>query len=244
MIKLFESLDALKQSGYIFRITDNGGETADRFTITFSDGDYFTSSTNPYHPQGVGLTGEGIDVQRQADRVEAGTDRDLRWIDLPEVVRECVFNLCNEGFADYIEAAPAAETRDEARNWEGQWNSYGDDRTPIYKEGDAFFIRDDERDFIDDDKVAAGPFATFADAVRYMLPQDYDLSGPEYHTTVDLWDESGGPAPLWDCDEEPPHPYEVSMVALDDSTSPHWIEVGRSSRRGPRTGASRRMARG
>jgi hypothetical protein len=106
----------------------------------------------------------------QADRVEAGTERDLRWIDLPEQVRECVFNLCNEGFADYIEAAPAAETRDEARDWQGLWDSY-DKRTPIYCDGDAYRIRDDERcPLYRDDKVAAGPFATFADAVRYMLP--------------------------------------------------------------------------
>jgi hypothetical protein len=226
---LFDSIEDLRDSGYIFRITDNGGQTFDRFTIIYTDGTYLGSSCNPCHPQGFGQHGEDIDVGLVADRVEAGEERDLRWIDLPEAVRECVFNGINMGFSDYVESAPAAANRDEARDWEGQWEGYGEDRakTPIYRDGDAFRIRDDERAI--EDGGDPGPFATFADAVRYMLPQDYDLSGPEYHTQVDLWDTAGGPAPLWDAEEEPPLPYEVLLFADDREAAPEpWrIELGR-----------------
>lgn len=209
MIKLFESVEDLKKSGYLFRITDNGGATADRFTIIYCDGSYLGASCYPYHPQGVGMHGEDIDVQGVADRVEEGTERDLRFIDLPEQVRDCVLGGNNRGFADYLEAEPAAATRDEARDWEGIWTDHFGNRTPIYREGNSFRIRDDER--ATEDGGDPGPFATFVEAVRYMLPQDYDLSGPEYHTTVDLWDETGGPAPLWDY-------YADSVLITEDAS--------------------------
>ena len=66
-MKLFETLEDLKP--FIFRIMDNGGATADRFTIVTCDGDYFAYSTDPCAPQGVGLTGEGIDPQVEMGRI-------------------------------------------------------------------------------------------------------------------------------------------------------------------------------
>ena len=41
-MRLFETGADLGE--YLFRITDNGGETADRYTVIFSDGDYLTMS--------------------------------------------------------------------------------------------------------------------------------------------------------------------------------------------------------
>jgi hypothetical protein len=226
MIKMFESVADLKESGYLFRITDNGGATFDRFTVIYCDGTYLGSSCDPFHPQGFGQNGEDIDLQGVDNRIETGEERDLRWIDLPERVRECVLDGINQGFTDYLEAAPAAASREVARDWQGLWNDYPANETPIYRDGDSFYIRDDERD-AEEGKPAAGPFATFAEAVRYMLPRDYDLSGPEYHTTVDLWDESGGPAPLWDCEEEPPLPYEAMVCKINDSDpGDHYINLG------------------
>jgi len=35
-------------------IFDNGGATADRYTVIFSDGDMIAASTQPFHPQGIG----------------------------------------------------------------------------------------------------------------------------------------------------------------------------------------------
>jgi hypothetical protein len=202
---LFRNLDDLKP--FIFRIIDNGGETADRFTVITCDGDYFHASTNPTHPQGVGMWGEGGDIVGYADsQVQSGEARDLRWIDLPEKVRDCVFHGLNRGFQDYIESEECAANRDAARDWQGEWRDHSPDRegnrkTPIYRTENGFCIRDDDSD---SDKC----FATFAEAVRYMLPTDYDLSGPEYFTTADLWDETGGPAPLWDRETDPPAPLD------------------------------------
>lgn len=194
---LFDTLDDLKP--YIFRIVDNGGATCDRFTIITCDGDYYGASTNPFDPQGFGMWGEGIDVQHVADRVESGEERDLRWIDLPERVRRAILSSLNTAFADFIEAQAVAETREGAGVYDGCWCPNEGGKLPIYRDGDAFRVRDDDRAYIQEPDES---FATYREAVLYILPDDYCLSGPEYHTTVDIWDETGGPAPLWDCEAE------------------------------------------
>ena len=66
---VFHTLNDLKP--FVFRITDNGGETADRYTIATCDGSYLSMSNNPYSPQGVCLTGDGLDPLRMDERVEA-----------------------------------------------------------------------------------------------------------------------------------------------------------------------------
>lgn len=208
---LFESLDDLKP--FIFRIVDNGGQTADRYTVITCDGDYYAMSSTPFHPQGVGMTGEGIDVQGVADRVEAGVERDLRWIDLPADCQRCVMGGLNQGFADYIESEPFAASRDEALNFQG-WSDWeytsrrnaekGNGRLEvIYRDGDKFKVRCDDLNppYGDDGDPE---FDSFREALLYCLPADYDLSGPEYHTEIDIWDTEGGPVPPWDRDAEPP----------------------------------------
>jgi len=192
-MKLFPDAAALESSGYLFRITDNGGETYDRITVTFCDGDAILCTLGS-----ICAHIERVDVQRDELDVEAGTARDLRWIDLSPGLQARILADLNEGFSNYIEAAPAAASRDDARDWEGIWSDYSGDRTPIYRDGDSFRIRDDERATDDGDP---GPFTTFRDALFYILPTDYSLSGPEYHTTVDLWDTEGGPAPVWEKSE-------------------------------------------
>jgi hypothetical protein len=193
-MKLFPDAAALESSGYLFRITDNGGETFDRITVTFCDGDALVCTLGT-----ICAHVERVDVQVDEEAVESGEARDLRWIDLDPGLQARILADLNFSFADYIEAAPAAASRDDARDWEGLWDHYSDKRSPIYRDGDSFRIRDDER--AADEDGEPGPFATFRDALFYMLPQDYDLSGPEYHTTVDLWDTEGGPAPAWEKDE-------------------------------------------
>jgi hypothetical protein len=221
-MELFPNEAALEESGYLFRIVDNGGETYDRLTVTFCDGDSLLCTLGSICAHVESDRG----LQADSEAVEDGTARDLRWIDLDAGLRKRILADLNDGFADYIANAPAAATRDDARDWQGLWNDYCDDRTPIYRDGDAFRIRDDERR---DDDGDPGPFATFRDAVFYMLPRDYDLSGPEYHSTVDLWDTTGGPAEPWDREADPPHPYEVALIREDGQTSednPHWQTIG------------------
>lgn len=203
-MQLFETLDDLKP--FIFRILDNGGRTCDRFTVITCDGDYFAMSPRPFHPQGFGQTGEGIDLQHVEESVESGYYRDLRWIDLPEDCQRCVWQGLNQGFADYVDKAPVADSREDALNFEGwaDWTYTARQKpfgalmvTPIYKVGDSFYVRRDD--------YAPDPdpdFESFRAAFLYTLPEDYDLAGPEYHTPVDLWDETGGPAPLWEAEDE------------------------------------------
>ncbi len=226
-MNLFTTLDDLKP--FIFRITDNGGESADRYTVITCDGDYYAMSSAPFHPQGVGMSGEGIDVQDVANNVEAGVERDLRWIDLPADCQRCVMDGLNQGFADYIESAPAATWRGDAMNFEG-WRDYEytsrrnrekeDGPTEcVYEFGDFFMVRRED----DDDY---GPFDTFAEAFRSILPVDYDLSGPEYHTTVDMWNTDGGPVKPWDRDAEPPMIEEGNAYARVLLSDPKRKRIG------------------
>jgi hypothetical protein len=203
MKNLFDTERQLVESGYLFRITDNGGETQDRFTIVTSDGDYFGSDETPYYALGFFQSGEGIDVNTLDERVEAGTERDLRWIDLPADVRRATFERINQGFADYIESEKCHASRDQA---EDRQNVCGTEQFEcIYRDGDKFRVRDGGQD---DDWT----FDSFVEAVRFCLPDVHELSGPEYHSTVDLADEEGGPTPLWDCNAKP----EFVMVRADE----------------------------
>lgn len=212
MERLFEDEAALRASGYLFRITDNGGETQDRFTIVTCDGDYFASDETPFYPLGFFQSGEGIDVQGLSDRVEAGTEHDLRWIDLPADVRRAVMGRLNDGFADWLatggENVPTSR-RAVKEKFSGTYDAIG---KGIYRTAKGFRVAD-----ADGRERDGGPFATFAEAVRWTLPQDYDLAGPEYHSTVDLWSDEGGPRPLWNCRDDPARPYEVTAVRLADA---------------------------
>ena len=75
--------------GYVLSVHDNGGKTADRYTVAFGGrlwdpamGSYvfiLCMSGAPYHPQGVCMSGE-ID---SGDR-DRCLGRKIRWTDLPE----------------------------------------------------------------------------------------------------------------------------------------------------------------
>lgn len=220
-MQLFANESELIRSGYIFRITDNGGATCDRFTVITSDGDYFASGTAPYNPQGFFQSGEGLDVQGVADRVENGEEHDLRWIDLPADVRRATFERINEGFRDYLEGNTIPTDRNAVDvNGDGfdLRNRIGEG---LYSTPAGYMIKRDGDDASDD----LGPYRDLWEAYRNTLPSNYDLSGPECHTTVDLTDETGGPAPLWDCDETPPRLYELAMIC-DAPAAYHWHKLG------------------
>jgi hypothetical protein len=186
MAELFETLADLAASGYVFRIVDNGGSSADRYTAIFSDGDYLAMSTNPSHPQGVGLTGEGIDLQGVADRVEAGEEVDLALGDCPEAVQRCILGVVNQGWADFLDAGEAGEpsavapNREAAKTFEGLHNQAG---VGIYRARDGLRVKDDNSwGAADPEGEDPGPFETFAEAFKRTLPEDYSLAGPEYHS--------------------------------------------------------------
>lgn len=181
-MRLFETGADLGE--YLFRITDNGGETADRYTVIFSDGDYLTMSAYPSHPQGVSLWGEAIDVQGVADRIEAGEEVDLSWGCLPESIRAHVLSRVNEGWRDFLEAVAAkaphavAPNRDAAEENDGLNSSGG--KGLYLDDAGAYWIKRDNYEQGDD----YGPFTDPVTALRWTLPEAYSLAGEEYHSTV------------------------------------------------------------
>ena len=181
MTKLFETPADLGE--YLFRVTDNGGSSFDRYTVTFSDGTYLGLSGSPAHPQGFSQAGEGIDVAFQSEAVEQGREIDLALGDLPEGLVDHILMRCNEGFADFLQAVErlepdsVAKNRDAAKVHEGLSSSLGDG---IYVTETGFRVRFDGG--VKDDP---GPFKTAREAVLATLPDAHGFAGPEYHSTVD-----------------------------------------------------------
>jgi len=222
-VDLFETLDELKP--FIFRIVDNGGETYDRFTIVTCDGDGILATGGG----SICTTVEGVDVQRIADEIESGESRELRWIDLPADLQRRLLGYINSGFADWLGDFTPARTRAEVKDNGTGYTLADRFGEGVYGELGAYYIR--RETYPDDGKGSddLGPYATVREAVLDTVPADYDLSGPEYHAEVDLWDTEGGPAELWDREADPPHPYEVALIRDDGQTTadnPHWLHIG------------------
>jgi hypothetical protein len=86
---------------YVLACYDNGGLTADRYTILFGDSMwepemgrnvfYLTMSSVPNHPQGVSMWGEMPANNRQA------CGKHVRWLDLPDNIREHTLHRATEG---------------------------------------------------------------------------------------------------------------------------------------------------
>jgi hypothetical protein len=89
---------------YVLDVFDNKGETADRYTVLFTDehltqhGDkqfattyvpYLGMSGAPSHPQGISQWGETCAYDAVAYRYRCGKQR-IKWLDLPENIRRHV----------------------------------------------------------------------------------------------------------------------------------------------------------
>jgi hypothetical protein len=197
MTNLFPGLADLASSGYVFRIVDNGGESADRYTFVTCDGDYIAMSGSPTHPCGVSQSGECSDLQWISDGVEDGSLVDLAIGDLPENVALHALGRINEGWRDFLESALKAEgatpeflkcgegyvvapSRDEAEVNEGTYTCAG---VGLYRDSAGkFWVRIDNPGPEDD----RGPYDTAREALVASLPEDSSLSGPEYHSTADV----------------------------------------------------------
>jgi hypothetical protein len=84
----------------VLAIYDNGGETADRYTVFYADpvrsGSYATTiighrgmSEQPSHPQGVGMFGEMSAYDTAAYRY-AASKQACKWSEMPPAVQACV----------------------------------------------------------------------------------------------------------------------------------------------------------
>jgi hypothetical protein len=194
MTNVFEKPEDLSE--YLFRIVDNGGSTADRYTVVFSDGSYLGMSSNPTHPQGVSMAGESIDPQVLSDWIEEGEAVDLALGDLPPKLIEHIMFRNNEGLEDFVENVERdraaailndgndfvptviALTRDKAEENDGCYDCLG---KGIYLSGDKFMVKLDGNP--EDDR---GPYETAREVVLATLPDQYSFSGPEYHSTVEV----------------------------------------------------------
>lgn len=180
MTRLFEKPEDLGE--YLFRVTDNGGASADRYTVVFSDGDYFALSSYPSSPLGVSQSGEGIHVRGLAERVENGLEVDLALGDLEPHIVQHILGRINEGWREFLEAVESKEphavaaTREDASENEGLHNSAGDG---LYWTESGFMVKRDS-----DPSEDFGPFTTAREALIHTLPTHYSLSGPEYHSTI------------------------------------------------------------
>jgi hypothetical protein len=190
-MNVFEKPEDL--SDYLFRIVDNGGSSADRYTVVFSDGSYLGMSGSPTHPQGVSMWGEGIDPQVLEDWVEEGSAIDLALGDLPPHLVQHILDRNNEGLEDLLDAVEqklphaVSDTRDAAEANEGGSDTLG---KGIYLKDGKYMVKMDGGP---DDR---GPFDSAREAVLNTLPDEYSLSGPEYHSGVDLLRMTPDPAVL------------------------------------------------
>ena len=103
---------AIPAKKWRFIVLDNGGETADRYTVFYkSNGwqpwqDYFALSAYPDHPQGISQCGEVTEsgFPLAADKFRdwlasytANGDRRIRFSDLPENVQAHVYRRLADG---------------------------------------------------------------------------------------------------------------------------------------------------
>lgn len=173
MTDLFPTVRDLARSGYIFRIQDEG-RTADRITVAFCDGDYLALSW----PSGSGFSqwGEGLDPAHMEEAAENGEAVDLALGDLTPELRAHILRRVNEAWRDFLEAANAPHGRLSVPENEGTHDAAG---VGIYRDGNEFFRVRREGEQNEDPSRP-----TFREAVLYTLPEDYALSGPEYHPAI------------------------------------------------------------
>lgn len=79
------TLKEAMESGRVV-VLDNGGETVDRYTAVYPDGEGRGMSENPFHPQGFGQYIGPVDPAWIAET----TDRRLTFEDLPPQVLKCI----------------------------------------------------------------------------------------------------------------------------------------------------------
>jgi len=80
------------------RCYDNGGKTADRYTIVFSGNfsgrngqcHYLGCCDNPYHPQGIGMHGSSNEIIDYPTYSHLG--KKVKFETLPEMVKKIIIN--------------------------------------------------------------------------------------------------------------------------------------------------------
>ncbi len=185
MTKLFNSVAELAASEYVFHVTDNGGSTADRYTIVLCDGDHYGSSANPPHPQGFFQSGGWVSLEGVQERVESGQEKYITFAELPEQVQQAVVNALNYAFEDTIAAELSAASPALAHPHDGIMQDAG---TAIYKAHGQWYVK------LEQGNNDAGPFDEYRWAFAYTLPDKFQLAGDEYFPEVEPFPLAPQPA--------------------------------------------------
>ncbi|GGD03582.1 hypothetical protein GTQ45_02070 [Pyruvatibacter mobilis] len=95
---------------------DNGGATADRYTVAFFDGDCLGMSDAPTHPLGVSMwCGGGVDPAAETA---------CNFDDLPDHIQAHTVARLNQGLADWAEGSgltPEECAREIIHEMTGEW---------------------------------------------------------------------------------------------------------------------------
>lgn len=75
----------------IIKITDNNGETCDRYTAYFKDGYMLMMSENPQSPRGVCMSDDW-----KQEYIDGDDGKDIEFKDLPERVQKAIVDFMNE----------------------------------------------------------------------------------------------------------------------------------------------------
>ena len=179
-MNLFPDWQTLARSGYLFRIVDTGEDSAvDRVTVLFSDGDAL--ACDRCGGRAFSQWAESVDPATLAEGVESGEAVDLTSDDLSDDEKAHILRRINEAWRGYLEDVAArqawavATSRPLAGLNDGAFKSGG---VGLYTGADgALWVAMDGGP--EDDR---GPFTDPAEALRATLPDEWSLSGPEYHS--------------------------------------------------------------
>ncbi len=82
--------DLVIQPDYVVSVWDNGGVSADRYTVCFRDGSYLAMDYRPTWPQGIAFA-------NRCYLLRGPDDFNLEWSDLPASCREYAIQWYNDG---------------------------------------------------------------------------------------------------------------------------------------------------
>jgi len=99
------------------RCWDNGGESIDRYTVVWPDGNYLAMDDNPCWPTGFGQHGEGAQYDPEVSKLPGGGVKSYlgRMLSFQELPAECRKLVLSD-----LKAEAEAEAELEARKGRGE----------------------------------------------------------------------------------------------------------------------------
>lgn len=180
-MNLFPDWQTLARSGYLFRIVDTGEDSAvDRVTVLLSDGDAL--GCDRIGGRAFSMWCENVDPMVLEEWVQSGQAVDLSSQDLSDDEKAHILRRVNDAWSEFLgevarrEAHAVAASRESAEPNDGLYTCAG---KGIYAGQDGALWVHMEDAAPEDDR---GPFTDPAEALAATLPDEWGLSGPEYHS--------------------------------------------------------------